>query len=420
MGSNTIEPHKKDGGTGLRRSDKFTSWVLKMSVGRFNLPILTTILVALVVSLLVKTGYLLFDTSHYYIDHTIDQHPYLSRPIDKFIRELDIAGLLGGVIGILISLYITGVIERGNKYKEEENNKTVQEITEVVKNIWEKDRNFHPVDNVRHVFSVITSIFDLSIASGKKLYVMNHSASFGYLLGLKLHSILDYHKLELADLKKLSYMDYYRYYEEYEQDRKTQIKFKQTDAGMASERNGHKSIYVTLSPEPLNGQIPYILNYLHELVANPNVNIIFYDSLSDQPLSEIQHISEPKEIDNYYFVPLDVFTPSDLRLSADSTGTSNSYDDAKLRQLLLDKLVETQKSDILQLEAAKFDVRKVANIYYQVYLNELSNSSEEGSCLFMFINHQTLWKAGKKLLAFEARKEKYVTDSFINIINSTE
>jgi len=420
----------------LKKSDKFTNWVLNRTTHRYMFPTLIVLLIFLIICLTAKTYYLFLDTGHYYVDHTLDPNPYITHGIDKYIRELDIAGLLGGVIGIFISLYITGVIEEGNALKERENElkaaeniirqeetqQTVSTITDVVNKIWEKDRNFKPVDNVSDVVKSISGILNIAKAKGSMIYVMNHSASFGYLLGFKVHTILDYDNISIENLKTLKYSDYFRMYDEYESDRKRNLKIIQDEAGRKIFLTlNERPLYVTLNPNSVEGTIPYVDNYLKEIIKENSVQIVFYSKYdTDNTIKEVQNIQELKEIDNLYLVNVELLPDAKVSEATSVIDGVKTYDADKLKQPLLDLLVEAQKIDIKELEAAKYKVKLVNSIYYQVYLNELSLPSEEGACLFMFVNHQTIWKSGRKLLAFESRKEKYVSDSFISIITSTE
>jgi len=420
----------------LKKSDRFTNWILNKTTHRYMFPFLIVLLLFLIICLCAKTYYLFLDTGHYYVDHTVDPNPYITQGVDKYIRELDIAGLLGGIIGILISLYITGVIERGNTLKERENElkeaenilrqnetqQTVSTITDVVNKIWQKERNFTPVDNVRDVITSISAILNIAKSKGSMIYVMNHSASFGYLLGFKVHTILDYDNISLENLKTLKYSDYFRMYDDYESDRKRNVKNIQDDAGKKIFSTLNKSpIYVTLNPNSIDEKTPYVENYLKEIVEKNSVQIVFYSRFdNDNTIKEVQNITELKDIDNLYLVPIELLPENKVSEATTDNEGVKMYDPDKLKLALLDLLVEAQKTDIKELQAAKYEVRLVNSIYYQVYLNELSIPSEDGACLFLFVNHQTIWKSGRKLLAFESRKEKYVSDSFINIITSTE
>lgn len=408
----------------MSKSKKFMpDWMLKFFSSKWVFYSILFILIFLIFCLVIKGYYLFVDTGHYYIDHDKDTNPYLSwHGWDKYIRELDIAGLVGGIIGISISLYITTVIENINQENEEERSNAIQQITDGVKNLIEKEKNFLPIDNVKDVVNSISKILNIAKTKGSMIYVMNHSASFGYLLGFKVHTILDYDNISIENLKTLKYSDYYRMYDDYEADRKRNVKNIQDDAGKKVHSTLSKNpLYVTLNPNTVGTTIPYVENYLKEIVQKKSVKIMFYSRFdADNTIKEVQTVTELKDIDNLYLVPVELLPEAKVNEAASENEGIKTYDNDKLKQALLEHLVEAQKTDIRELQAAKYHVKLVNNIYYQVYLNELSIPNEDGACLFMFVNHQTIWKSGRKLLAFESRKEKYVSDSFIDIITSTE
>ncbi|MBC7891099.1 MAG: hypothetical protein H7Y12_02700 [Sphingobacteriaceae bacterium] len=79
---------------------------------------------ALLISLGYKWHYIFNDPVHYLSDYQMvngkwsDPKAYFTPGLDKYIRELDIAGLLGGIVGIFIGLYLTVITEKGNRQKD--------------------------------------------------------------------------------------------------------------------------------------------------------------------------------------------------------------------------------------------------------------------------------------------------------------
>jgi hypothetical protein len=91
---------------------------------------------ALLISLGLKWYYVFHDTVHYLSNYQVDPvtgkwtdgQAYFTPGIDKYIRELDIAGLLGGIVGIFIGLYVTVTTEKANRLKERLNQQEMDHI----------------------------------------------------------------------------------------------------------------------------------------------------------------------------------------------------------------------------------------------------------------------------------------------------
>jgi hypothetical protein len=89
---------------------------------------------ALSISLDFKWYYLFYASVHYLNDYTMvngvwnDSNPYVSPAFDKYVRELDIAGLVGGFVGIFIGLYLTVTTEKLNRLKDRLNQQEMERI----------------------------------------------------------------------------------------------------------------------------------------------------------------------------------------------------------------------------------------------------------------------------------------------------
>ena len=236
---------------------------------------------------------------------------------------------------------------------------------------------------------------------------MNHSASFGYLLGFKVNTIIDFNNITtISKFNELTCKEYYELYDKYDTERFVKIESKQQITGRRLAVEQSKSIYVTLNPNKVNDEkIPYKDYYLDNILQADEEKFIFYDVNGSELISSLINIKKYSEIEllnDVYLIPKKL---KDIDLES------------------IDKfckhLIEKQKTDINALRESSFEVTLVSEINLQVFLNKIDELKKNGSCLFMFVNQQTLIHSGMKLVAFQTKMEQYVSDSFISIITET-
>lgn len=360
----------------------------------------------LIICLLVKTYYLFFQTDVYY---ATDSNIFI-RSVDRYVRELDIAGLLGGIVGIFISLYITNEIEASNRFKESQSTYLISQIRDTVDGIWQKERHFEAVDNVSAVIDSVTRIIDKSVNDSKNLYIMSHDATFGYLLSFRVHTILEFNSVNIDTFKEMAFSEYYTKWEKFK-NKSNEIDTRIHTVGKEIlEKTTRKPVYGTLTQANNN---PY-KNYLEGIINAQKTRIIFFSHTSREKIVSCKYgtpgeeiftnLAELKDLDNVYFVPTSV-------LPANPNGLDN-------KALLLEHLLARQTHNIEILQNTDFDVRLVHDVGFDVYLNEMPEPNDECFSLFMFADQQSIANAGRKLIAFQTRKEKYINDSFINIIEA--
>lgn len=395
-------------------NNRFEKWAFSIITSKHFITILLIVLILLFVSLLAKSYYVFFDVKAYINDgQSIVKSPYLTQHVDKYIRELDIAGLLGGIVGILISFYITGVIEKGNAEKEIENRRLSEEITDKVTRIWNKESNFSPVDEIADVFNKILDIAKHSMQQGYQLYIMNTCTSFGYLLGFKVTTIINYHRTEKKDafeiLCDLNLDEYYDLYEKYELFRKDKLMELHKAGREFYDKYNKKPIYISLSTVGSDDQSPYT-DFINTILDDSKIKLIFYDERDNKTrigdLLKAANVTE-NMMDNLFLVPIKAI------------GSSNKNDYNEHKNKFVAMLTEIQSDSRKIMHNAKFTMVPAKEIFYQVFLNQLSGPADKGSCLFLLNNHQTIPNSGVKFLAFEIKNEKYINDTFIKIMEST-
>jgi hypothetical protein len=349
--------------------------------------------------------------------------------LDKYIREIDIAGLLGGFVGIFVGLFITVIIEKQNRAKQIQNDAEMQHLRDAINQlkdtstkidesvvkmddsisnvltninkIVERDNKFFPTETFEKVLNKIEEIVLQSLQDNTNLMIMNHSSSFGYLLGFKAKTVLNYLKEnKLENQGQVSYKEYHKAFETLRANQARVFK-NLRETGEKIMKAGSEVTYVTLSTKG-DYQSAYVRNYLFHIMKN--AEIVLYNEYSVEYIKEL--IDETSaELDRYYFISQNII----------SRNSSENQDDIKSR--FIQHLVDKQKEEIYALRSEQMIVKEVEEIPIQVYLSDLKNA--KGTCLFMFVNHQTIGKSGHNLVAFASKNEPYIINSFKNIIEQT-
>lgn len=327
-----------------------------------------------------------------------------SEVIASMMRDADLIGLVAGLAGIGVGIFLTIIIQRQNRESDEQTNEATQLIKKdlagavaKLQTIVERDDKFQARDNLRDVFQVITSSFDDALANEKGVYVMNYSASFGYLLSFRFRTVLDFAGISPSDAATLSCRRYHQAREELLEEHKRVFKHVK-DVGEKIHTNFSKPVhYATYCPSTPEGNSPYQLQHL-EKVFKSGVKIVAYDGLSDDPINIPIDLNDSSA--EAYFVP-------DTTRDLDTNATL-------LRRTFIQHLLWKQKEDIKALKVHKFLVSEIADIPVQIYLSE--EKSGRGQCLFMFVNHKTIPGSEAKIVAFLSKNEPYVIESFKNMI----
>jgi hypothetical protein len=373
----------------------------------FNL--LLWILVILAICMLMKVYYLAIDISQLLSEKNTVY--YFNNPsLDKFIRELDVAGLLGGIIGILFSVYITIIVEENNEIKEIEAEERRSEASlfdnrmrQIVIEAEEKRKNFLASEDIRSTIETIANVLDKAVEHNQNIYVMSHSQLIPKMMEYRVHTIADFGNIDVSDLKKMTYHDYHVKYTEY----KNSIEALHNKFISAARKLKNSSLprsinYVTIDPDGA-----YIQNYIDPVLKGSTV--IFYKKESDDVVANFQNISDIKDLDGLYLIPL-------------TRGGDTQEERIEIfKQYLIDKHKEVNSLFSIINTKESNNLKIVQQVTQDVYLNEIHDGgSDDGSCVFFLTNKHTLSHSARKLLSFEVRREKYVTDSFIKIINSTQ
>lgn len=294
-------------------------------------------LIALLVSLGAKWHYVFSDTSHYLSTYTIDAtgawsdgNAYLTPGIDRYIRELDIAGLLGGIIGIFIGLYITVTTEKLNRQKDRANQQEMDRIktqtgllvqaTESLNTLMidvsgKVNEKVQLMEGTREVLKGITRVIDSAKSQGNSLLVLSNSARIEGIAQYRMEYVAKHADLKPHELSNATQFDYARKAEALQRDcSDVENRLKEVSLYLRSIGADSRVQFVTLDDQPQGNAHPF-LRYLGK-VLNEHVVVESYRPGSNAAIQQREGVSHHKR----FLVP-------------DSTGTMENAQ-ADLVQLL--------------------------------------------------------------------------------------
>jgi uncharacterized protein YoxC len=187
---------------------------------------------ALLVSLGLKWHYVFHDTAHYLTDFSFDgqgrwsdPRPYVSPGIDKYVRELDIAGLVGGIVGIFIGLYLTVTSEKASRQKERLNQQEMEHlrtqtdllvqatssINSLVMDVSGKvNEKVQLMEGTGDVLSGIAQVVESARAQGNDLLVLANTARIEGIAPYRMDYVARHADLKPHELTKATQFDYGR------------------------------------------------------------------------------------------------------------------------------------------------------------------------------------------------------------------
>ena len=316
-------------------------------------------LTALLISLGVKWHYVFTDTAHYLSTYSIDatgnwtdKNAYLSPGIDRYIRELDIAGLLGGVVGIFIGLYITVATEKINRQKERANQQEMDRIktqtgllvqateslnTLLVDVSGKVNEKVTLMEGTREVLAGIGQVIDLAKAQGNNLLVLSNSARIEGISQYRMEYVAKHANLKPHELSNATQFDYARKAEALQRDcTDVENKLKEVSLYLRSIGADSRVQVVTLDDQAQGNAHPF-LRYLGK-VLNDHVVVESYRPGSNAALSHSDAVSHHKR----FLVP-------------DSTGAMDNP-----QAYLVQHLYQQQGEAIREMQELGVRVTKIA------------------------------------------------------------
>ncbi|MDP1861542.1 MAG: hypothetical protein Q8K82_22955 [Gemmatimonadaceae bacterium] len=316
-------------------------------------------LVALLVSLGFKWHYVFTDTTHYLTTFVVDgtgawtdADAYFTPGIDRYIRELDIAGLLGGIVGIFIGLYITVSTEKINRQKDRANQQEMDRIktqtgllvqatdslnTLMIDVSGKVNEKVQLMEGTREVLGGITRVIESAKSQGNNLLVLSNSARIEGIAQYRMEYVAKHADLKPHELSNATQFDYARKAEALQRDcSDVENRLKEVSLYMRSIGADSRVQFVTLDDQPQGNAHPF-LRYLGK-VLNEHVLVESYRPGSNSALPQSEGVPHHKR----FLVP-------------DSTGT---MDNAQAH--LVQHLYESQGQAIREMQELGIRVTRIA------------------------------------------------------------
>lgn len=269
-------------------------------------PILFTVFflipfVALLISLAYKWYYIFNDPMHYLTNYQVingkwnDTQSYFSPGIDKYIRELDIAGLLGGIVGIFIGLYLTVTTEKLNRQKERTNQQEMDHLKTQTGLLVQATKSLNSImvevsgkvnekvqlmEGTKDVLSGIDKVIDLSKSQGNNLLVLSNTARIEAISPFRMDLVAKHADLKPHELRHATQFDYARRAEALQRDcADVENKLKETAIYLQKIGSDARVEFVTLNDQN-EGASHAFLKYLGK-IFNEYVSVETYRSGSN-------------------------------------------------------------------------------------------------------------------------------------------
>lgn len=261
--------------------------------------------VILLISLGYKWYYIFTDTTHYLTDYQIqggkwtDGSAYFGPGIDKYIRELDIAGLVGGIVGIFIGLYLTVTTEKLNRQKERTNQQEMDHLKTQTSLLVQATKSLNSImvevsgkvnekvqlmEGTKDVLEGIDKVVELSKVQGNNLLVLSNTARIEAISPFRMDLVAKHADLKPHELRHATQFDYARKAESLLRDcSDVENKLKETAIYLQKIGSDARVEFVTLNDQN-EGASHAFLKYLGK-IFNEHVSVETYRSGSNSPLA---------------------------------------------------------------------------------------------------------------------------------------
>lgn len=287
-------------------------------------PIIFTVLfliplIALLISMAFKWHYVFSDSMHYLSNYSVvngkwnDTGVYFSPGLDRYIRELDIAGLLGGIVGIFIGLYVAVSTEKINRQKERTNQQDMERIKTQTSLLVQATQSLNTLmidvsgkvnekvqlmEGTTELLDGISKVIESSKNQGNNLLVLSNTARIEGISPYRMEYVAKHAGLKPHELKNATQFDYARKAEALQRDSSdVENKLKEVSIYLQNMGSDAKVEYVTLNDQS-EGATHAFLKYLGK-VFNEHVVVETYRSGSNAVLNNLD--STPHH--NRFLVP---------------------------------------------------------------------------------------------------------------------
>jgi ribosomal protein L30E len=360
-------------------------------------------LIALLVSLGMKWHYVFTDTTHYLssfaVDSTgtwTDRDAYFSPGIDRYIRELDIAGLLGGIVGIFVGLYITVTTEKLNRQKDRVNQQEMDRIktqtgllvqaTESLNTLMidvsgKVNEKVQLMEGTGEVLTGITKVIESVRSQGNNLLVLSNTARIEGISQYRMEYVAKHANLKPHELTNATQFDYARKAEALQRDcTDVENKLKEVSIYLRNLGADARVQFVTLNDQTQGVGHPF-LKYLGK-VFNEHVVVETYRPGSNTGLSVMDGVPHHKR----FLVP------------------ASSVDVPNAQEFLVKQLYEQQGDAIREMQELGIRVTKIAKtLPVQLFISaplENKPGIYKGLCVCILGSGSSTSGRASKLTAF--------------------
>ncbi|WP_128546019.1 hypothetical protein [Larkinella soli] len=268
--------------------------------------------VALLISLGFKWYYVFNDSTHYLSGFEIDPatgrwtdgKAYFSPGIDRYIRELDIAGLLGGIVGIFIGLYVTVTTEKANRQKERANQQEMEHLKTQTHLLVQATQSLNTLmidvsgkvnekvllmEGPDEVLAGIGRVIESAQSQGNDLLVLSNTARVEAIAPFRMDYVAKHAQLKPHELRNATQFDYARKAEALIRDC-TDVENKLKGAAIYLQNMGSDAHveFVTLNDEN-EGANHAFLKYLGKVV-NEHISVETYRPGSNAVLNALDSV----------------------------------------------------------------------------------------------------------------------------------
>jgi ribosomal protein L30E len=360
-------------------------------------------LIALLVSLGLKWHYVFSDTTHYLTGFTVDDQgvwtdtdAYFSPGIDRYIRELDIAGLLGGIVGIFVGLYITVTTEKLNRQKDRLNQQEMDRIktqtgllvqaTESLNTLMidvsgKVNEKVQLMEGTGEVLSGITKVIESVRAQGNNLLVLSNTARIEGISQYRMEYVAKHANLKPHELKNATQFDYARKAEALQRDcADVENKLKEVSIYLRNLGADARVQFVTLNEQSQGVGHPF-MKYLGK-VFNEHVVVETFRPGSNAVLNAMEGVPHHKR----FLVP------------------SSNGEVANPQEFLVQQLYEQQGQAIREMQELGIRVTKIAKtLPVQLFISaplENKPGIYKGLCVCILGSGSSTSGRASKLTAF--------------------
>lgn len=346
-----------------------------------------------------------------------------------YLDDLDIGGLVAGLLGIVIGLFLTIEIKRREEkkdreleiYKQERDKEQekkvgdlkkiaddsfakVKEVEEHVQKLLAQYEKLKTSSGYRQLLEDINAVIKKALSGDYKLNIANHTAAFGYFLCFDLDVVLKHAGLSRAALNGMSCVNYHYLHLE---ARRFQKEMVADPLLLSADKLREKMAYATL--KTMNGHLkgPFYDFYLEKTLSDKIV--IPYDEHDSGVLISdwMNRFSQDCAGKTVYLVPSEFIKGRTIE---------------EARTSFAEYLVKDQTTKINALQKRGAAVHRLDEINLQMFVcsRTTQSHSDKRRSLFMFVNQQTIGKTQKEneLNAFTS-EDPSIVDTLETIFRDT-